>query len=116
MPGHSTAALIAYPELSCTGGPFKTLTRWGIQPEIFCAGNEKTFEFLEDVLSEITNIFPSKIVHIGGDEAPKDRWKNCPKCQKRIKDEGLKDEHELQSYFIKRIEKFMLSKDKSIIG
>lgn len=116
MPGHSTAALIAYPELSCTGGPFKTLARWGIQKEIFCAGNDKTFHFLEDVLSEVTNIFPNAVIHIGGDEAPKDRWKACPKCQKRIKDEGLKDEHELQSYFIKRIEKFVLKKNRNIIG
>jgi hexosaminidase len=116
MPGHTTAALVAYPELSCTGGPFKTLTNWGIQKEIFCAGNEQTFKFLEDVLSEIAAIFPSKTIHIGGDEAPKDRWKACAKCQQRIKQEGLKDEHELQSYFIKRIEKFLLTKNKNIIG
>lgn len=116
MPGHSTAALIAYPELSCTGGPFQTLTRWGIQKEIFCAGNEKTFEFLEEVLTEVAAIFPSPVIHMGGDEAPKDRWKACAKCQKRIKDEGLKDEHELQSYFVKRIEKFMMTKNRNIIG
>lgn len=116
MPGHATAALIAYPELSCTGGPFKTLTRWGIQKEIFCAGNDKTFEFLENVLSEVTAIFPNAVIHIGGDEAPKDRWKACPKCRQRIKEEGLKDEHELQSYFIKRIEKFVLTKNRNIIG
>ena len=116
LPGHTMSALIVYPELSCTGGPFKTLTWWGIQKDIYCAGNEKTFAFLEEVLSEVAQIFPSKIIHIGGDEAPKDRWKACPKCQKRIKDEGLKDEHELQSYFIKRIEKFLLTKGKNIIG
>lgn len=116
MPGHATAALIAYPELSCTGGPFKTLTRWGIQKEIFCAGNDKTFEFLENILSEVTAIFPNAVIHIGGDEAPKDRWKACAKCQKRIKEAGLKDEHELQSYFIKRIEKFVLTKNRNIIG
>jgi hexosaminidase len=116
MPGHSSAALIAYPELSCTGGPFKTLTNWGIQKEIFCAGNDNTFNFLEDVLTEVISIFPNAVIHIGGDEAPKDRWKACPKCQKRIKDEGLKDEHELQSYFVKRIENFLLTKNRNIIG
>ncbi|MGJ7031495.1 beta-N-acetylhexosaminidase [Niabella hirudinis] len=116
MPGHASAALIAYPELSCTGGPFKTLTRWGIQKEIFCAGNEKTFGFLEDVLKEVVAIFPGAVVHIGGDEAPKDRWKSCPKCQERIRKEGLKDEHELQSYFVKRIEKILINQKKNYIG
>lgn len=116
MSGHTTSSLVAYPELSCTRGPFKTLTRWGIQKEIYCAGSEKTFAFLEDVLSEIVDIFPSPIIHIGGDEAPKERWKACPKCQARIRAEGLKDEHELQSYFIKRIEKFLLTKGRNIIG
>jgi len=116
MPGHATAALAAYPELSCTGGPFTMPVNWGIQKEIFCAGNEKTFEFLENVLSEVANLFPSPIIHIGGDEAPKDRWKVCEKCQKRIKDENLKDEHELQSYFITRIENFLRTKNKKIIG
>lgn len=116
MPGHATAALSAYPELSCTGGPFIIPDHWGIQKEIFCAGNEQTFEFLENVLAEVADLFPSPIIHIGGDEAPKDRWKACAKCQKRIKDENLKDEHELQSYFITRIEKFVNSKGKKIIG
>lgn len=116
MPGHSFSALVAYPELSCTGGPFKMLSTWGIQKDIYCAGNEKTFEFLENVLSEVVSIFPSAVIHIGGDEAPKDRWKSCEKCQRRIKEEHLKNEHELQSYFIKRIEKFLLTKNKTIIG
>jgi len=116
MPGHSLAALVAYPELSCTGGPFKIPDQWGIQKDVFCAGNEQTFKFLEDVLTEIAELFPSPIIHIGGDECPKDHWKTCPKCQARIKTEGLKDEHELQSYFIKRIEKFLLTKNKRIIG
>lgn len=116
MPGHVLASMVAYPELSCTGGPFKMPVEWGIQKEIYCAGNEKTFEFLEGVLTEVAELFPSPVIHIGGDEAPKDRWKVCPKCQKRIKDEGLKDEHELQSYFITRIEKFLATKNKSIIG
>lgn len=116
MPGHSTAAIATYPELSCTGGPFEVGTLWGIYKDIYCAGNEKTFEFIEDVLSEVIELFPSKYIHIGGDEAPKDRWQNCPKCQQRIKEEGLADEHELQSYFIKRVEKFLNSKGKEIIG
>lgn len=116
MPGHTLAALVAYPELSCTGGPFKMPVNWGIQKDIYCAGNEQTFKFLEDVLTEVAALFPSPVIHIGGDEAPKDRWKVCPKCQARIKSEGLKDEHELQSYFIKRIENFLLTKNKRIIG
>lgn len=116
MPGHSMAALAAYPELSCTGGPFKIPLRWGIQEDVFCAGNEQTFKFLEGVLTEVADLFPSPIIHIGGDESPKARWKVCPKCQARIKAEGLKDEHELQSYFIRRIENFMLTKNKRIIG
>ncbi len=116
MPGHTLAVLAAYPELSCTGGPFKIPINWAIQKDIYCAGNEKTFEFLGDVLSEVADLFPSSVIHIGGDEAPKDRWKACSKCQKRIKDEHLKDEHELQSYFIKRIEDLLRTKNKTIIG
>lgn len=116
MPGHSLSALIAYPELSCSGGPFEMPVKWGIQKDIYCAGNEKTFKFLEDVLSEVADLFPGPIIHIGGDEAPKDRWEACSKCQARIKAEGLKDEHELQSYFITRIEKFLETKNKRIIG
>ncbi|WP_223815926.1 beta-N-acetylhexosaminidase [Adhaeribacter rhizoryzae] len=116
MPGHTLAVLAAYPELSCTGGPHKMPLQWGIQKDIYCAGNDQTFTFLEDVLTEVAALFPSPIIHIGGDEAPKDRWKACAKCQARIKAENLKDEHELQSYFIKRIEKFLLTKNKNIIG
>ncbi len=116
MPGHSLAALAAYPELSCTGGPFEVATRWGIFEDVYCAGKEETFTFLEDVLSEVIELFPSKYIHIGGDECPKSRWEKCPLCQKRIKEEGLKDEHELQSYFIKRIEKFLVSKGRRLIG
>ncbi|MDY0083178.1 MAG: beta-N-acetylhexosaminidase, partial [Ignavibacteriaceae bacterium] len=116
MPGHSLAALSCFPEISCTGGPFNVGTLWGIYPDIYCAGNEKTFEFLEDVLSEVIELFPGKYIHIGGDEAPKTRWQNCPKCQQRIKDENLKDENELQSYFVKRMEKFINSKGKKIVG
>jgi hexosaminidase len=116
MPGHAVAALASYPELSCTGGPLDVETKWGVFKDVFCAGNEKTFQFLEDVLTEVIALFPSEYIHIGGDECPKDRWHECPKCQKRIKDEGLKDEHELQSYFIHRIEKFLNSKGKRVIG
>jgi len=116
MPGHSLAALAAYPELSCTGGPFEVATRWGVFDDVYCAGKEETFKFLEDVLTEVIELFPGKYIHIGGDECPKSRWEKCPFCQKRIKDEGLKDENELQSYFIQRIEKFLLSKGRNIIG
>ena len=116
LPGHSLAALAAYPELSCTGGPFKIPERWGIQEDIYCVGKEEVFVFLENVLAEVVELFPSEIIHIGGDEAPKKRWSACAQCQKRIREEGLKDEHELQSYFITRIEKFLNSKGKKIIG
>ncbi len=116
MPGHSYAAQVAYPELSCTGEPSEMLVSWGIQKDIFCAGRERTFNFLEDVLTEVAALFPGEVIHIGGDEAPKDRWKACPDCQRRIQEEGLKDEHELQSYFITRIEKFLQTKGKRIIG
>lgn len=116
MPGHAMAALTAYPELSCTGGPFQVNTTWGVMDDVFCAGKDGTFTFLEDVLNEVIELFPGKYIHIGGDECPKTRWEKCPLCQKRMKDEGLKDEHELQSYFIQRMEKFVLSKGRKIIG
>ncbi len=116
LPGHALAALAAYPNLGCTGGPYEVATTWGIFNEVFCAGKETTFEFLQDVLDEVIPLFPGKYVHIGGDECFKDSWKKCPHCQKRIKTEKLKDEHELQSYFIQRIEKYINSKGKSIIG
>jgi hexosaminidase len=116
MPGHSLAALAAYPELSCTGGPFDVGTIWGVVPDVYCAGKEETFKFLEDVLAEVIDLFPGKYIHIGGDECPKTRWAKCPLCQKRIKAEGLKDEKELQSYFIKRMEKYLVSKQKRLIG
>lgn len=107
MPGHSQAALAAYPELSCTGGPFKTGIKWGVIKDVYCAGNDKTLAMLEDVLTEVMDLFPSKEIHLGGDECPKDRWKACPKCQARIKAEGLKDENELQSWFMKRMAAFV---------
>ncbi len=116
MPGHAVAALSAYPEYSCTGGPFKVRTGWGISKDVYCAGNDKTFEFLENILDEVVTLFPGEYIHIGGDECPKDRWHGCSLCQKRMKDKGLKDELELQSYFVKRIEKYIASKGKKLIG
>ena len=116
LPGHSVAALSAYPEYSCTGGPFEVETDWGVFKDIYCAGNDSTFVFLENVLDEIIELFPSKYIHIGGDEAPKYRWENCSKCKKRIKDENLQDTHELQSYFIQKIENYISSKGKKLIG
>lgn len=119
MPGHALAALACYPELSCTAGPFEIHPFHkgiNIHPEIFCAGNERTFEFIEDVLSEVIELFPAPFIHIGGDEAPKQNWKACPKCQARIQTEKLGNEHDLQSYFIKRVEKFVNARGKKIIG
>ncbi len=116
MPGHCSAALATFPELSCRGERIEVPSGFGVFADVYCAGNEKTFKFLEDVLSEVIELFPSKYIHIGGDEVPKNRWKECPKCQMRIKKEHLKNEEELQSYFIKRIEKFLNSHGKTIIG
>ena len=116
MPGHALAALAAYPQYSCTGGPFEVGTTWGVFEDVYCAGNDSTFQFLENILDEVVNLFPGEYIHIGGDEVPKDRWQKCPKCQARMKAEGLKNEHELQSYFIQRIEKYLNGKGKKIIG
>lgn len=122
LPGHMTSALASYPELGCTGGPYEVQTRWGIFPDILCGGNEKTLEFLTDVLGEIADIFPSQYVHIGGDEAIKNRWKQCSKCQSKIKELGFKDdgkdakESKLQSYITQEVEKFLSTKGKKIIG
>jgi len=115
LPGHSQAAIAAYPELGCTGQQVKVANKWGVFEEIYCSKDE-TFTFIENVLDEVLELFPSKYIHIGGDEAPKTRWTNCSNCQQRIKDEGLKDEHELQSYFITRVEKYLNSKGRQIIG
>ncbi len=116
MPGHSVGAIASYPLLSCTGLPINVENNWGVFKDIYCAGNDSTFAFIQDVLDEVISLFPAKYIHIGGDEAPKYRWEHCPKCQARIKNEGLKDEFELQSYFIKRIEAYLKTKDRSIIG
>ncbi|MDX1701863.1 MAG: family 20 glycosylhydrolase, partial [Melioribacteraceae bacterium] len=115
MPGHSQAALAAYPELGCTGKQVEVATKWGVFEDIYCSKDE-TFNFLEGVLDEVIELFPSEYIHIGGDEAPKSQWEKCPNCQKRIEDLGLKDEHELQSYFITRIERYLNSKGRQIIG
>ena len=122
LPGHMQAALAAYPAFGCTGGPYEVVTSFGVFDEVLCAGNEKALNFVEDVLSEVIELFPSKYIHIGGDECPKTRWEKCPKCQSRIKAEGLKSdaehsaEHRLQSYVITRMEKFVNSKGRQIIG
>jgi len=116
LPGHSVAAIASYPHLSCTGDSIKVETDWGVFKDIYCAGNDSVFTFLEDVLEEVIELFPSKYIHIGGDEAPKYHWENCSKCQKRIINNNLKDEHELQSYFIKRISNFLKTKNKVLIG
>ncbi len=116
MPGHSLAALASYPELGCTAGPYEVQTTWGIKSDVFCGGNEAVYTFLEDVLSEVLELFPSPVIHIGGDEVPKMRWRDCPKCQAMIKTKGLKDEDELQSYFITRIEKFLNARGRQLIG
>lgn len=116
LPGHSQAAIAAYPYLSCTGDSISVANDWGVFKDIYCAGNDSVFTFLEDVLSEVMELFPSEYIHIGGDEAPKIRWEQCSKCQKRMTDHDLKDEHELQSYFIKRIQTFLSANGKQLIG
>ena len=115
LPGHSQAAIAAYPYLGCTGNQIEPATKWGVFEDIYCP-KESTFEFLENVLDEVLVLFPSKYIHIGGDEAPKTKWKHCKNCQNLIEKEGLKDEHELQSYFISRIERYLNSKGRQIIG
>lgn len=118
MPGHAEAAIAAYPHLACENnhGPFGTVQYFGVFENVFCAGKDETFTFLQDVLDEVMLLFPSRYIHIGGDECPKVKWETCPACQKRKKKQKLKDEHELQSYFVQRIEKYLNSKGRSIIG
>lgn len=115
MPGHQEAALASIPELGCTGGPYEVETNWGVFPDILCMGNEKTYQFCEDVLSELIDIFPSEIIHIGGDEAPKSRTAECPKCKALMEREGLNTSN-VQAYFTNRIEKFLNSKGRRIMG
>ncbi len=122
MPGHMQAALAAYSELGCTGGPYEVWQRWGISDDVLCAGNDSVYAFIDDVLTEITELFPSKYVHIGGDECPKTRWKECPKCQQRIAELGLKDdehftaEQKLQSHVMAHATQFLASKGRRTIG
>ena len=122
MPGHMQGALASYPELGCTGGPYEVWTQWGISDNVLCAGNDQVLEFLTDVMSEIIEIFPSTYIHVGGDECPKTKWKDCPKCQARIKSLGLKADAEhsaedrLQSFIISHVEKFLNDNGRQIIG
>ncbi len=122
LPGHMLGALAAYPELGCTGGPYEVSQYWGVFPDVLCPGKEETFTFLEDVLTEVMDIFPSEYIHIGGDECPKVRWHDCPLCQARIKKLGLKDrdgftkEHYLQNYVTARVQKFLNDHGRKIIG
>lgn len=116
LPGHMLAALATYPHLGCTGGPYQVGDRWGIYDDVLCAGNESIYPFIENILKEVFELFPSEYVHIGGDECPKTRWKQCPKCQAKIKAENLSDEKELQSYVIRRVEKFLNANGKKLIG
>lgn len=122
LPGHMQAALTAYPELGCTGGPYEVRAIWGVSQDVLCVGNDFTLQFVKDVLSEVADIFPSEYIHIGGDECPKVRWEKCPKCQERIKSLGLKSdakhtkEQRLQSYVIQEAAKYLKEKGKRIIG
>ena len=115
MPGHALAALSAYPEYSCTGGPFESAKLWGVFDDVFCAKDE-TIQFLTDILNEVMDLFPGEYIHVGGDECPKVRWKSCPKCQEVMKRQRLINESELQSYFIRRIEKVINVRGKKLIG
>ena len=122
LPGHMQAALAAYPELGCTGGPYEVWTQWGVSDNVLCAGNDQTIQFIKDVLAEIVEIFPSEYIHVGGDECPKVKWSTCPKCQARITALGLKSdnkhtkEERLQSYVIHEAEEFLNSKGRKMIG
>lgn len=116
MPGHSVAALAAYPELSCTGGPFEVETKWGIFDDVYCAGNDDVFSFMKTVLEQVMRLFPCEYIHIGGDECPKTRWKTCARCQKRMKREKLASEEELQSWFIQQISKFLEQNGRILVG
>ena len=116
LPGHMIAAMSVYPELGCTGGPYKVWGIWGVADDVLCAGNPKTLEFLKTVYGELCDIFPSELIHIGGDESPRVRWKSCPKCQAKMKALGLKDEAQLQTYINKEMEVFLSKRGRQIIG
>ncbi|HME55780.1 MAG TPA: beta-N-acetylhexosaminidase [Candidatus Lokiarchaeia archaeon] len=115
-PGHCMAALAAYPELSCTGGPFEVPAGFGIKADVMCPGKDTVFTFMDDVLDEVLAIFPSNIIHVGGDETPRARWKKCPDCQERIRAENLANEPELQTYFTNRVAKYLETKGRTIMG
>ncbi len=116
LPGHASAALAAYPEYSCTGGPFEVTTQWGVFDDVYCPGKEATFQLLEDVLSEAAELFPGPFMHIGGDECPKARWNNHELCQERMKAEGLANADELQAYFVSRIARHLRTLGKRLVG
>lgn len=116
MPGHSKAALAAYPEFSCTGGPFEVATRFGIHKDVYCPGKERTFIFLQNILDEVIDLFPGEFIHLGGDEAPKARWTACPDCQRRIQEERLSGEHELQVYFTNRMVDYLAQHGRRAVG
>ena len=116
MPGHALAALASYPELGCRSSGYEVGTSWGIRSEVLCAGRESTFAFLEEVLSEVLELFPSRFIHVGGDECPKRSWRACPHCQERRAAEGLRDEDELQSWFIRRIERWLAARGRRLVG
>jgi hexosaminidase len=116
MPGHSTAALAAYPQFSCSGGPFSTDVQAGVNHGIYCVGNEALYGFLQDVLKEVFQLFPTKYIHIGGDEVPTDEWQHCPLDKAVIQRAGLKDALQLESYFIRRMEKFINAQGHTLIG
>jgi hexosaminidase len=116
LPGHASAALAAYPEFSCSGGPIKVETQWGIFDDVYCAGNDATFSFLQDILTEVAELFPSKYIHIGGDECPKARWHTHDLCQARMKSEGLSTEDDLQAWFVSRIARHLDTLGKRLIG
>lgn len=116
MPGHTLAALASYPSLGCTGGPYEVATTWGIFEDVLCVGSDATLSFVRNVLDEVTELFPSSHIHIGGDECPKTRWRECPRCQARIAEEGLADEYELQSWFITQVGAHLASRGRQLIG
>ena len=116
MPGHAMAALAAYPEYGCTGGPYKVRTTWGVEEHLLCAGNDSVFQFVEDILTELTAVFPSEYIHIGGDECPTNIWHECPRCQARMQAEGLQTEVELHGYFIRRVEQILHKLGRKMIG
>lgn len=116
IPGHSVAALASYPWLGCTGGPYEVRQQWGISKDVMCIGKETTWEFCRNVLEEVCELFPGDMIHIGGDEAPRERWAECPDCQALMKKEGMTSEAQLQSYITSKVEEFLATKGKHIIG